>query len=955
MEDEKEKLEKISLSFDKINNDMFFMKEEFSEVRLENRISIEFENFYTAIAKNGGFMAFCKKPKVLIMDKSNLINKYVLIMCQDGSNCIKIPYQYNEKESELILFDFSYEEKLYGIHNNGKIIKFDLLKETAEEKISGDRFKIEKIISAKLFEKGYVAFTEQSAFYITKDIKNPQPSFFISLLMLSIKNLVTDYIFIPQSKSSSKNTELIFPHPDKDGIIHVIGKNENENFSMNVKGEFIGINYIKKDIIEGFKIENENNKNEEEEMKDPNDLNKISALAISPSNTQIAMYRNDGTVFLFHSSFNMEKFPRLKCRFFINENPIDEYEQNEEKDIIEFNRETMQFLFCGEDAICLCGKRFILLINVANKTLYYKITNRSGESVLLNMNFMFCISEIDGLRILTHDNVYFISKVSKELFQCCFPFSDAPTKKLINAYNLKREKNPEWRVVIKKIYNRLSDTSNQLLNVASQLFWTNNNHFNKNIQLFVLKSAHFGISMLSKEKYGYNKFIDMCQDIRILNNLRSPNSYLDKPRFITYKEFKSIEMKTFIKLLIKQQNFSYAYDISNYLKLNLKKVFQTFALAKIKKYGEELLKNEQITLYNDIIKTLSIFPNISYIKLAKKSFKYNAKDIGVKFLENEKSILIKIPQYIQLKEWDKALSLANETCDRNISLTVIDKIFKDSNIKAEEFIKIICKFENCKSIIIDYLSKNIPSLLDKYLCEKGFFEDLIFINIEKFFKCKNLETRKTIFGKIKDYLKSIEKKPGVFDIKFYRNYIKNLEDSINFKINCVNQTTSQKELIPITNKQPFDNSIYDCFKEIISQGEYNFIKDEAANFDFSKNKLILLRLRTYVEMDQFNAIDNVINNSSLKKLNLTPLNLAELYFDYKKYDKAVEYIKLINEPDYFEYKIDMLKYMNKYEDALFCIISDKKCDRKDDLVKEILNKKPELKKKADELFEKYKH
>ena len=248
MEDEIKMLEKMSLSFDKINNEMYFMKEEFSEVRLENRISIEFENFYTAIAKNGGLMAFCKKPKMFIMDKNNLINKYVLIMCQDGSHCIKIPYQYNENESELILFDFSYEEKLYGIHNNGKIIKFDLLKETAEEKISGDRFKIEKIISAKLFEKGYVAFTEQSAFYITKDIKNPQPSFFISLLMLSIKNLVTDYIFIPQSKSSSKNTELIFPHPDKDGIIHVIGKNENENFSMNVKGEFIGINYIKKDI-----------------------------------------------------------------------------------------------------------------------------------------------------------------------------------------------------------------------------------------------------------------------------------------------------------------------------------------------------------------------------------------------------------------------------------------------------------------------------------------------------------------------------------------------------------------------------------------------------------------------------------------------------------------------------------------------------------------------------------
>ena len=41
MEDEIKMLEKMSLSFDKINNDMYFMKEEFSEVRLENRISIE--------------------------------------------------------------------------------------------------------------------------------------------------------------------------------------------------------------------------------------------------------------------------------------------------------------------------------------------------------------------------------------------------------------------------------------------------------------------------------------------------------------------------------------------------------------------------------------------------------------------------------------------------------------------------------------------------------------------------------------------------------------------------------------------------------------------------------------------------------------------------------------------------------------------------------------------------
>ena len=39
---------------------------------------------------------------------------------------------------------------------------------------------------------------------------------------------------------------------------------------------------------------------------------------------------------------------------------------------------------------------------------------------------------------------------------------------------------------------------------------------------------------------------------------------------------------------------------------------------------------------------------------------------------------------------------------------------------------------------------------------------------------------------------------------------------------------------------------------------------------------MILRLRTYAEMNKFDAIDNVLNGTTLKKLNLTPLNMAEL-------------------------------------------------------------------------------
>lgn len=60
--------------------------------------------------------------------------------------------------------------------------------------------------------------------------------------------------------------------------------------------------------------------------------------------------------------------------------------------------------------------------------------------------------------------------------------------------------------------------------------------------------------------------------------------------------------------------------------------------------------------------------------------------------------------------------------------------------------------------------------------------------------------------------------------------------------------------------------------------------------------------------------------------------------------------------DYFDYKVDMLQYMEKYEDALEVIISDKNKDpeKMKQLVDEIQTKRPDLKKKVEDLCLQYK-
>jgi hypothetical protein len=116
-----------------------------------------------------------------------------------------------------------------------------------------------------------------------------------------------------------------------------------------------------------------------------------------------------------------------------------------------------------------------------------------------------------------------------------------------------------------------------------------------------------------------------------------------------------------------------------------------------------------------------------------------------------------------------------------------------------------------------------------------------------------------------------------------------------------------------------------------------------------------LRLKGFAENGKINLIEETIKKYTLKKMGLSPIMVAELYMEYKEYDKAVEYIKEIKDGQFFHYKIEMLKYMEKYSDALECIISDKDCDRTDMLVNDILAKKPDLRTKADGLFAEYGH
>lgn len=155
-----------------------------------------------------------------------------------------------------------------------------------------------------------------------------------------------------------------------------------------------------------------------------------------------------------------------------------------------------------------------------------------------------------------------------------------------------------------------------------------------------------------------------------------------------------MEPKDLVSALIKTQNFYLANEISVYLNLKVRKVYQKWAVAKIKNLPSGLSQTEEIEYYDEIQKKLSEISGISYIKLAKKAFKFRKEEIGIKFLENEKSILTKIPQYIELKRWDKALELSFETFDKDVIYSVVDKIMAEESV--DTFKNIVSKYKKAE-------------------------------------------------------------------------------------------------------------------------------------------------------------------------------------------------------------------------------------------------------------------
>jgi hypothetical protein len=956
MDDILEKTDAINNNFEKTEGTNYFMKEQITY--FEKSEKIDFKECHVAISQNGGLIAICKKKSFLDISKGTKLNDNILIMYQDAKQKFFIPITWAYKERWIVCLEFNEDEKLYGICNDGTIYKFDIVTQRALLVASNKRLFLDNIIKAKLLMKGFVSLTVNGNFYYTIDIKKPNSTLIlIPDCGIQYSNDI-DFLCLPPDVTNSGKIELFLTNSSGNGIFQIILKNPYEDYKPDNSN--IIISFINENIPEPYSSSTNYSKS--------NSIGKINCIALSPSKNQIAFYNSDThSAYVFPSTFES---PRKKIVFNTDETLMGN-EKDAQEAVLSF-KVNCQFLFCGEDALALSGLKYILISGITekSKTIIYTLSNRTAiESLFGREEYCCkCITEVDGIRYLTNEGTFLVSKVSKELYNICYIFSEHSGKKLLSAYKNYIDKKPYCDKDIRQLAPELPEAIYNLQIASANLFWLEDYNKNKNndekkdrklLQLEFLRAAQYGKTFLQREEFDFDKFNDICKDIKIINNLRN---HPWQPRYITYEEYKS--MNNLIPKLLSQQNFSLSFKLAPLLNFDTELIYQKYAISNIKRLPIGCSKEEEEKLYTILYYKLKDIPNISYLTIAKKAFKYDKNEIGMKFLEHEKSILTKIPQYIEHCKWDKALSLAYETCDKNVIRTVLDKMIKIENLK--DFTSIIDKHPKIQQIAIEFLKdynknnitqkENYQNINNEKINFENFLkslknkEEYLFFLLEKFFKTDKINERKKCIRIAKEIINNkIIDKPN-FDYKFYKNYLNDLDNSLKFKIDCMDK---KNNIIKKTVLDSFDNSIYDCYQLGIKADKYDWIETQNKKlFELGNKKLLYLRLRNLAENGKFTIIEDIIKKYTLKKMGLSPINIAEIYYEFKEYDRAVEYIKQIKDGQFFHYRVEMLKAMDKYVDALEVIITDSEGEKMI-LINDILKKRPDLTKKAEELYSKY--
>jgi vacuolar protein sorting-associated protein 16 len=343
-------------------------------------------------------------------------------------------------------------------------------------------------------------------------------------------------------------------------------------------------------------------------------------VSVSPSGRFVALYTDAGKVWVVGSDF---------------QNPYSEYATRAKTP-------PNNLYWCGNDSVVLAWEDEIHMIGPNGAASKYFYDSQ-----------VHVIPDVDGVRLITESTCEFLHKISdatEEVFRIA---SEAPAAVLLDSIELLDRKSPKADENIQRIRSNLPDAVETCVRAAGQ-------EYDHTLQKQLLKAASFGKSVL--DLYNSDEFVDMCNDLRVLNAVRDFKVGLP----LTYEQYLRLTPERLITRLINRREYLLAIKLSQFLSLPLSKIYVHWASQKVKGSSAD-----DDAIKNSIVERLRGKHGVSFEAIARAAYDEGRGHLATSLLNDEPRAGKQVPLLLNMEEDDIALSKAMESGDSDLIFFVL--------------------------------------------------------------------------------------------------------------------------------------------------------------------------------------------------------------------------------------------------------------------------------------------
>nr|XP_046915204.1 vacuolar protein sorting-associated protein 16 homolog [Dermatophagoides farinae] len=530
-----------------------------------------------------------------------------------------------------------------------------------------------------------------------------------------------------------------------------------------------------------------------------------------------------------------------------------------------------QLAWCGNDVVAAHWANLLFLVDMDRNWLKYP-----------TYGHVHMIQEIDCIRVVDNSFQEMITKVDKAAVDIFKIGSVSSGSNLLEASRLFDQQNHKV-----DDYIRLIQEKNEMEMAVNMCLETACHEFNVATQKMLLRAASFGKCFTAN--MDNNKFVRVCQELRILNAIRKPDVGIP----LTHCQFEQIKIDSLIDRLTERHHFFLALKLAEYLKIVPEdgsiKILTRWAFYKIR---QQDIDEEKIA--NQIAQKISPNSGVSFAEIANKAIEYGRKNLAIRLLDYELKATDQVPLLLKLKEYRRALQGAIESGNTNLIYMVVLSFKKIQT--SEQFYLGLREYPVAYSLYQKYCKQDDQDQLQNIYFQEN---DLIAEGLTYLEQCcitqplsLTANERKSKMSLVSSALDTFKKSRNDFLTTHTDEYSRLLKYQLKLEDKFSSTTP--------TGLKFFDLSLQDTMRLLLQRGEYKLSDELRKEFKVPDKRYYYLRLITMAEMDEWLELERF---SKAKKSPIGYEPFVDVCIQRQNRYEAQKYLPKIRDENKIKYYI----------------------------------------------------